>query len=343
VNAPVAPPQLRPLGLGEILDVSIKICVRHWRTLIKIVLVVTVPVQLLSLVVLVSTAPDSLSEIDYLDTATGTVDETGSAAFLGGQVLTSVIGIIAALLATGACFKAIGDAYLGAEPDWRSSLRFALARAHSLLWVMFLSTVVPTIALLALVVPGVWLWVAFSLAVPVLLLEGVKGVGALRRSFRLVLHRWWVTAATIFIAFLLAGMATGVLGVVVAIPIFVGGSYLVVLVLSTIASALSSLVSTPFQAAIIALLYFDLRVRKEGLDIELLAERMGATGPRGPGLVPPPQLFSPSPRWFQPPPSPWQSAPEWPRAAAGDPLAPPPERPQEAADNPFNPPPARPS
>lgn len=73
MNAPVAPPQLRPLGLGEILDVSIKICVRHWRTLIKIVLVVTVPVQLLSLVVLVSTAPDSLSETDYLDTATGTV------------------------------------------------------------------------------------------------------------------------------------------------------------------------------------------------------------------------------------------------------------------------------
>ncbi|MGI8595099.1 MAG: hypothetical protein ACR2ML_12175 [Solirubrobacteraceae bacterium] len=320
MNTPPAPPQLRPLGLGEILDVSIRICLRHWRTLIKIVLVVTVPVQLLNLVVLVSTAPDSLRETEYLDRVTGTVDETGSAAFLGGQVVTTVIGVLAALLATGACFKAIGDAYLGTEPDWRSSLRFALRRAHSLLWVMFLSTMIPVLALVALVVPGVWLWLAFSLAVPVLLLERVKGLRALRRSFRLVAHRWWATAGTIFIGFMLAGAATGMLGILIAIPIVVGGSYLVVLVVSTLAGALSSLVSTPFQAAIIALIYFDLRVRKEGLDIELLAERMGATGPRGPGLVP-------QPRWAQPQPSPWQTAPERPGESASEPFAPPYERP----------------
>jgi len=200
---------------------------------------------------------------------------------------------------------------------------------------MLLSTVVPTIALLAFVVPGVWLWYAFSLSVPVLLLESVKGSRALRRSFRLVRHRWWATAGTILVGLLLAGMATGMLSIVVAVPIFVGGSYLVVLVVSTIAGGLSSLVSTPFQAAIIALVYFDLRVRKEGLDIELLAERMGATGPRGPGLVP-------QPRWVPPQPSPWQTAPERPGEAAGDPFAPLPGRPGEVASNPLTPPPERP-
>ena len=69
MTAPPAIPQLRPLAIGELLDVSIKICLRHWKTLLKIVLVVTVPVQLLSILVLVSTAPDSLRNESFLDAA----------------------------------------------------------------------------------------------------------------------------------------------------------------------------------------------------------------------------------------------------------------------------------
>jgi hypothetical protein len=35
-------------------------------------------------------------------------------------------------------------------------------------------------------------------------------------------------------------------------------------------------ISTPLQAALLTVLYFDLRVRKEGFDLELLAREMGA-------------------------------------------------------------------
>jgi hypothetical protein len=57
-----------------------------------------------------------------------------------------------------------------------------------------------------------------------------------------------------------------------------------------------SLVTTPFLAAIVMLVYFDLRVRKEGFDLALLAERMGG-GPAG-GPAPEPAGAFAGAGWF---------------------------------------------
>jgi hypothetical protein len=53
--------QLRPLNLGEILDVGIKIYMRNALTLFKIVAVVVVPVQFLSVIITLSALPDFFS------------------------------------------------------------------------------------------------------------------------------------------------------------------------------------------------------------------------------------------------------------------------------------------
>ncbi|MBA3565794.1 MAG: hypothetical protein H0W31_02955, partial [Actinobacteria bacterium] len=57
---PTTVPQLRPLGIGEILDVGIKITTRHWRTLVLAVLVVVVPLELLGALVTLSVADSSV-------------------------------------------------------------------------------------------------------------------------------------------------------------------------------------------------------------------------------------------------------------------------------------------
>src|SRR5207245_2753920 len=53
----VSAPALRPLGIGEILDVGIKIYWRHALTLFRIVLFVVLPAQILVNVVQVSALP----------------------------------------------------------------------------------------------------------------------------------------------------------------------------------------------------------------------------------------------------------------------------------------------
>jgi hypothetical protein len=266
-------PRLRPLSLGEILDVSIKICLAHWRTLLKAVLVVVVPVQILSTIL---TADYTVSSFDFSSSKTTeqTVDELNQ--YLGGLAISSLLQLCAVLLATAACFRAIAKAYLGEATDWRSSLSFALHLAPSLLLLTVLYILGVLLGTAFFILPGIWLYVAWAFAMPVLLVEGLRGRKALRRSFELVQGRWWRTFGVIVVGFILAGIISTVVQGAFLIGIVVGADNdALVLVLTTIAGIVGLAVSTPFQAALLTVLYFDLRVRKEGFDLELLANEIG--------------------------------------------------------------------
>jgi hypothetical protein len=64
----------------------------------------------------------------------------------------------------------------------------------------------------------------------------------------------------------------------------------------------SSVITTPFMAAVLVLIYFDLRVRKEGFDLEVLAQGVGGSVPAGGWAVPPPSGGWPPPAAPWPPP-----------------------------------------
>jgi hypothetical protein len=303
---------MRPLRVGEILDVCINIFKRNFLTFLKLVLVLVVPVQVVSVIVLVSTVndPDLLPKFGTTS-GNARLSHDDAVAYLGGQAVVGILTLILYAIATAACFKAVGDAYLGSRADWRTSLSFAARRFHSVLWVTFLATIVSTLALILIIVPGVWLWFSFSMAVPVLLFEGVKGTSALSRSFRLVRGRWWAVAGAILCGYLIAAVIGGVLQSLVSALVFtdVGNSVLGVAVVNAVANGIGQLVTTPFPAAVTAVVYYDLRVRKEGFDLQLMAERLGVTPP-APGSAPPPAALpvgASVPVWErqgQPPPPP---------------------------------------
>ena len=106
---------LRPLGIGEILDAGIKLFTRHWRTLVLSVVGLVLPVQIISALVTASVAPE---QFDFTTSESG-VSQDEEAEFLVSQGIVVLLGVLSTLLATAVCFKAIADAYLGAEPDWR--------------------------------------------------------------------------------------------------------------------------------------------------------------------------------------------------------------------------------
>ncbi len=285
---------MRPLSVGEVLDVAINVYLRHAGTLFRVVLVVVAPVEVVSSLVQLSALPDAANRPALSPPAPGETqpirpDEVWTA--VAGFGVVFLLAFVAGTIATGACFKAVADAYLGEQPAWRSSLRFALARVHSILWVTILGGILVVLGLLLCVLPGIWLWIAFAVAVPVLLTEGVKGRRALGRSRRLVKGRWWQTFALVLIGYLLASIATAVLaGLVEATALTdVGETTVAYFTLSTVANVVASVLTTPFIAAFVTVLYFDLRVRKEGFDLELLAERIGLEpDPSRRSLAPPP-------------------------------------------------------
>ena len=47
----------------------------------------------------------------------------------------------------------------------------------------------------------------------------------------------------------------------------------------------ASVITTPFMAAVLVLIYFDLRVRKEGFDLQLLSQGVGLAGAVYPGAA----------------------------------------------------------
>jgi hypothetical protein len=302
-------PALRPLGIGEILDVGIKAYLRNAKTLIGLAAVVVVPFQILSVIVLLSVVPDAHSVPGgTFDTTNSTT--TDATATLGAQATLTVTGFLVGLLVTAACLKAVSDIYLDRPADFGGSLRFAVRRLGPLVWMNIVMGVGLLLATLALVIPGIWLFVAWSLATPALLIENLRGPRALGRSYRLVKGRWWRTAGVLLVANILVAVVGGVIqGVLVAVALTSSGSVLLAVVVVSLAAALSSLLTQPFHAAVITVLYYDLRVRREGYDITLLAEQLGIEPAELPAGAAPPagpeSVGEPGGPPFWPPPPGW--------------------------------------
>ena len=268
--------ELRPLGIGEIFDVGITIYRRNFRALLTLVFVVVAPIEILSALIQSSALPEGDGLITETPSGAIEVDEElwrSVAAFVAAGLLS----FVGATVATGACFKAIADGYLGERAEWRPALRFAARRLHSILWVTILGGFIAVLGLVLIVIPGIYLYIAFSVAVPVLLTEGARGRRALGRSRRLVKGRWWGTFGVVALGAILVGIVSGALaGLAAAITTFdTTDPTLASFVVNTTATVLASLIATPLTAAFIVVLYFDLRVRKEAFDLQLLAEQIG--------------------------------------------------------------------
>lgn len=300
------PAGLRPLGVGEILDVAIKIYRARFGVMVRSVVVVLAPVFALSALIRISIpAGDSL----FQDTQPGTTPEFDFDdlwALVAGTLLIALLGYIASQVATGACFKSVSGAYLDENPDWRESLRFARSKLGSLLWVSFLMVIGLAPAFLALVLPGLYLYVAWSVAAPVVLLEDVRGWSALKRSRQLVKGRFWPAVAVLILVAVLTGIVQAIFLGLAAGVVSVTGNELASAVADAVGQTVSSALTTPLSAAVLAVLYFDLRVRKEGFDLELLARRMGVDPSTVPGIDfaprPAPPVNDDQPPFWPPPP-----------------------------------------
>ncbi len=336
-------PALRPLRIGEILDASIKVYKSNARTLIGLAAVVVVPVQLFSGIVLLSIVPSSGDLPSGYSSLANAQPVADQAARTGASLVIDVTSVIAGLLVTAACVRAVSDVYLDQPTGFRSSLLFALRRLPSLVWLTILMSVLLVVAFVALIVPGVYLYAAWAVSSPVLLIEGLGGWKALKRSRQLVAGRWWPTACLLLVTTLLVGIVSGIFeGVLLAIFLTTSDSVVVGVALITVAGAITAMVLQPFQAAVRTVLYYDLRVRKEGYDVELLADQLGidAAALPAPAYLGPESVGRPGGPPYWPPPPGWtppaDDAPVAPTAVA-EPLGPPSESASIVEDEPEPP------
>lgn len=269
---------IRPLGVGALLDAAIKLVRRHFVALAIVALVVSVPIELLRGLITIGTT-DFCTGLACEDEFGGTTayTYTNDVAYFAGQGGIILLSILLYVVVQIACFRIVAEGYLGRETGAGASMRYALARGWSTLWLSFLLLVSIGVGFLLLIVPGVWLTVSFTVAIPVLLVERMRGRRALRRSFELVQGYWWPTLGKVLVAYLLISVGAAAIGFVLALPIllFVDEASYGGLILTGIINLVATVATTPFLAAVTMLIYFDLRIRKEGFDLALLAEQMG--------------------------------------------------------------------
>jgi hypothetical protein len=302
---------LRPLGVGESLDAAIKIYRSTWRALFKVVAVVILPTSVLVALVQLSAGSSRTLQLNpSTGTAADTIDGSRLAIFLGANIVVVVLTFVAGQLATAGSLRIVAGAYLGETPSWTQSLRFAVSRLGALVVLAIAVLVCELVGLLFCIVPGVWLWGSFGVAVPALLMEGIGPFKAMGRSFNLVRKRFWPVFGALALATILTFLISGALGgVLLGVTLGTGGNEVASAVASTAVTFLSSLVTTPFVAAVSVVVYVDLRVRKEGYDLWLLAQHVGIDAPAGefpaqPGIRPWEAAWHAAPPPPPPPPPP---------------------------------------
>ena len=138
-----------------------------------------------------------------------------------------------------------------------------------LLGSLVLSTLAAGIGLMALL-PGIAVYVWFCMAAPVVIIEREGGFGALKRSRVLIkgffdrgfLLVVWLTLSEAFVVIL-----------VLSLPFLVGSFPGFPSFLSFLSICLSLPVNA-FRVISTTMLYYDLRIRKEGYDLQVLAQEL---------------------------------------------------------------------
>jgi len=257
------------MGVGEILDAAIRLYRRHWRTFMAIVAIVIVPFELLGEI--------SARLVIHPFKFNGQVfiPATDEGALVAVNIVFAVAQfLLITPLLTAAMVRAVGDSYMGEAPDVSRAFRTASARLWSVLLVVFVASLAVVGGLILLIIPGLIFYARFLFGSSVVVLEGGRGTQALRRSWRLVKGHTGKVLGTVILAGILSSIVVGIL-------VFPAGLAARTLtegwIVRAIAVSLAAVITTPFTTIIPVLLYFDMRIRKEGLDLAIMAQELGRT------------------------------------------------------------------
>ena len=260
-------PGLEPMTVGMILDRAVRLYARHAVLFVGIMTVAYVPFLVIY--------------VPFLFLAAGGPAGLNAAA-LAGLFLTifSVIAYMLVLLplSTGAMFFAVSESYLDRQITIFEAYGSALKRFWHLLLAQIIVTMAVTIGMLFCLVPGIFLLACLSMVIPVIMLERLDSIESLKRSWELTEgHRLKILGALLIVIALIfvAQMA------VAAIVFLIVGDFesLSFEVANQVTNTLVQIVITPIQSVVLIFLYYDLRIRKEGFDLEVLSQSLHGENP----------------------------------------------------------------
>ena len=300
---------LRPLTLGDLYGAVTKAIRGNVAATMGLALVT-------SLICLVPTTALGawLASMETTDFMTG----DGGGLGLVGSYLPSLGAVVSSVALTGFLAYVVGQAVLGRKvgigETWDGTKRrlpaiagavlvtlvgsillLALLLGPPVLWLLAIGEpqVAPIlatlVAVLATVLLYLWLWTRLAFVTAVIVLEGRGIASAFARSWRLTTgSQFWRILGIRFLTAIVVGIAANL----VTLPITVVGIVAVIAlagsdqlfmwqaIIAGVATLISGAITTPFSAGVDALMVVDQRIRREGLDVQLIhAAQLGGPAP----------------------------------------------------------------
>ncbi|HEY0797477.1 MAG TPA: glycerophosphoryl diester phosphodiesterase membrane domain-containing protein [Acidisarcina sp.] len=304
-----APMELRPLTLGEILDRTAQLYRSNFLLFVGITIFPTAVLFVMGLAQIgfmhmLNGANGQPSAAALVTTGIATV----GGIIVGGLVYAVLLGL--SLAATN---RAVSDLYLGQPASIGRAYKEVKPHWFRYIWVMFVAALYawapavllfiavaggagviealhigssalwlfPLIVIAAalLIVPfGIWMTMRYSLSVPASIFEDLRVHAALKRSVFLTKN----SRGRIFVLLLLVVAIAIVLSLAIQMPLLllgflVGKSHAPFPVLALVGNQVGSFIVNallgPVYGITITLFYYDLRIRKEGFDIQWMMDR----------------------------------------------------------------------
>lgn len=285
-------PALRPRAVTEVLDAAFQLYRSHFTALTTLTAIAFLPIVVVSAVFGVGAAAMAES---------GSGDDVSAAAAGAALLVMFLVPLLVGwfLLAEAALHRAVADAYLGEPVSVSAALRAVKPRFWHVVGATIIKGLIvvtplfagliligiagaadlpalAAIAVLALIIVMGALFLRLALIPATVVLEDNRAGAAARRAWELTAGHVWRMFGAAFLAYLiLAVLQLTVLGIVTLLSNFQVGQ---------IAMNLSSIVTYPIVAAVMVLMYYDLRIRKEGFDLEVMSADL-ARLPEPPGAA----------------------------------------------------------
>jgi hypothetical protein len=291
------------MSIGKILDRTFRIYRDNFIRFVTIVAVIQVPIALLMLIstsithraVLVplqseygrsagNTGQDSGStgvEGTRPDFASGNRDEVSPFMVLiggAGMLATVVIGMFGQILCRGALTKSVSESYLGNEITVGQAYRFVWPKFLTLIGAGILVVLIVYLGLLLLVVPGIIFGLWYCLTTPAIVVENLKATEGMSRSKALASGNLGKIFSVGFLVMVIAWVVNIAFTYPVHLlrPILFFDNETLMLFVSQLSSMVAQILVVPIGATAYILLYYDLRIRKEGFDLQMLANSIGS-------------------------------------------------------------------
>jgi hypothetical protein len=267
--------QIGAMSVGDILDRGLKVLLARLPAFYVINLLVLWPTVLVQLA------------LPYLATEeAGPQSPAGAIVVAVGALVILLLTVILQPLGIAATLHIIAQDFVDKKASIGEAFSFAFRRFGMLLGTSILVGLVVGLGSLLCLVPGIIFLFWYMLSGQVVVVEGIGGTRAMARSKDLT-SGFRGRVAGLFFLFLIISMilggVIGALGYVLptyemvatptgtkAIPNYTNNAIQVV-----VNFLVNTLVQT-YNAVCMTLLYFDLRIRKEGFDLELAAQQQSS-------------------------------------------------------------------